>query len=1045
MLNAIIRAALNNRAIIVCVAIAILALGSMVASSLPIDVLPDLTRPRVTIISECPGMAPEEVEREVTIPLEFAVNGAAGVMTVRSQSDIGLSVIYVEFDWDSDIYRSRQIVNERIAQVVNEMPDNVHTRLGPVASLLGQIMLIGVWTETGETSQMKLRDLADWEIGNRLRKISGISEVITMGGERKQYHVLVDVHQLHKYEVELSDVETTLRESNLNVNGGYVDSNSQEYLVRGLGRVAEIADLEKLVVRASGKRSVLLENIAEIRAVPQNKRGDSSINGFAGPVITIQKQPMADTRELTEEIEQALAELRKTLPGDVKLEATYKQREFIDYSVGNVIDALRDGAILVVIVLTVFLFNFRTTFITLTAIPISILITALVFKYFGLSINVMTLGGLAVALGELVDDAIVDVENIFRRLKQNAKLDQPRPIFTVVYEASSEVRGAILTSTILVIVVFFPLFALTGIEGRLFVPLGVAYIVSIVASTVVSLTLTPVLSYFLLQPKRMGGNKDSFFVRGLKKVFGPIVRLSLDGPSFVIMMIVFFLLAAYSGFVTMNLGKNFLPDFDEGAAQVNLFTEPGTSLSKSVATGKQAFEKLDQLRQTEDNPTGPIQYYTVKTGRAENDEHIMGVNVNEITISLNKESGLTRTEVIEKLEDAVSHINSAESEAEQPIAHLISHMISGVTAQIAIKLYGDELSLLRSTANQIEEAIHDIDGIAPPVVEQQQVIPQWRIEPDYERLAFYKLNAAEIFEVVETAMGGKLASQMVEGQRFFDVVLRLQQEFREDLEAMERFPIELPTGGTVPLSSVAKVYSYGGPNTINREDARRRIVIRVNTRGADLETVVGSIEKRLEQVELPQGYYVEMAGQFEAQKSATQRLLILSGISLLVVFVILYSAYGSISIVLQILSTLPIAFIGGVLALWLTGQTMTVAAMVGFISLGGIAARNGLLLVSTYLSLMKDGMSKREAIIHGSLERMTPVLMTATTTGFALLPLIIAGHLPGREILFPVATVIAGGLLTSTLCEFLVRPGLFYFLQRVPAEEAVPEPETQVA
>ena len=426
MLNAVIRAALNNRAIIVCVAIAILALGSMVASSLPIDVLPDLTRPRVTIISECPGMAPEEVEREVTIPLESAVNGASGVMTVRSQSDIGLSVIYVEFDWDSEIYRSRQIVNERISTVVNELPENVNTRLGPVASLLGQIMLIGVWTETGETTQMKIRDLADWEIGNRLRKIGGISEVITMGGERKQYHVLVDIHQLHKYEVNLSDIERALRESNLNVNGGYVDSNSQEYLVRGIGRVSKIEELESLVIRPSGKRSVLLKNVAHIEAVPQAKRGDSSINGHPGAVITIQKQPMADTRDLTEQVEQALEELRQTLPKDVKLETTYKQREFIDYSVGNVIDALRDGAILVLIVLTVFLFNFRTTFITLTAIPISILITALVFKFFGLSINVMTLGGLAVALGELVDDAIVDVENIYRRLKQNAKLpDSP--------------------------------------------------------------------------------------------------------------------------------------------------------------------------------------------------------------------------------------------------------------------------------------------------------------------------------------------------------------------------------------------------------------------------------------------------------------------------------------------------------------------------------------------------------------------------------------------------------------------------------------------
>lgn len=1031
MLNAVIQAALNNRAIILCLAVAVMVLGAMVANSLPIDVLPDLTRPRVTIISECPGMAPEEVEREVTIPLEAAVNGASGVMTVRSQSDIGLSVIYVEFDWSSEIYRSRQIVTERISQVVNDLPDKVNTRLGPVASLLGQIMLIGVWTETGETDQMKLRDLADWEIGNRLRKISGISEVITMGGERKQYHVLVDIHLLHKYDVTLSEIEKALRESNLNVNGGYVDSNSREYLVRGIGRVSQVEELKSFVIRSNGKRSVLLGNVAEIKAVPQVKRGDSSINGYPGPVITIQKQPMEDTRELTDKVEAALDELRRTLPADVKLEVTYKQREFIDYSVGNVVDALRDGAILVLIVLTVFLFNMRTTFITLMAIPISILITALIFRAFGLSINVMTLGGLAVALGELVDDAIVDVENIFRRLKQNAKLDNPLSTFQVVYEASSEVRGAIITSTILVIVVFFPLFALTGIEGRLFTPLGIAYIISIVASTIVSLTLTPVLSYFLLRPKKAELHQDSFFVRGLKRLFAPIIRVSLDGTSFVILMVGFILLAAYAGFVTWKLGKDFLPEFDEGAAQVNLFTEPGTSLSTSVSISRQAFDNLDALRQTEENPKGLIKYYTVRTGRAENDEHIMGVNVNEITLSLNKDSGLSRKEIIKELEDAVRPINSAESEVEQPIAHLISHMISGVTAQIAIKLYGDDLNSLTRKAREIEGAIRDIPGIAPPVVEQQQIIPQFRIEPNYERLAYYKLNAAEIFQIVETAMGGIQTSQMVEGQRFFDIILRLRESYREDIDSLRRFPIELPGGGTIPLSSVAKIYEYGGPNTINREDARRRIVVRVNTRDSDLETVVTQINDRIKKVELPQGYYVEMAGQFEAQQSATQRILLLSLISLLVVFVVLYSAYGSTSIVFQILCTLPIALIGGVLTLWLTGQTMTVAAMVGFISLGGIAARNGLLLVSTYLDLMEEGMSKRDAILHGSLERMTPVLMTASTTGIALMPLIIAGNLPGREILFPVATVIAGGLLTSTLCEFLIRPGLFYFLQPV--------------
>ena len=1034
MLNAIIQTALKYRAIVVCVAIVVLVLGAMMANRLPIDVLPDLTRPRVVIISECPGMAPEEVEREVTIPLETAVAGASGVVQVRSDSDIGLSVIYVEFDWDSEIYLARQIVSERIAGTIAKLQQKnqntnqkIETKLGPVASLLGQIMLVGLWSETGETSPMELRTLADWVIAKRIRKISGIAEVIVMGGQRKQYHVLVDLHKMHRYDVTLKDVRAAIGKSNLNVNGGYVDSSTREFVVRGIGRVAKIEELAKIVVRASGKRAILLEQVAEIKPVAQVKRGDSSINGFTGPVLTIQKQPGEDTRALTDEVEAALVELRRSLPADVSLEMTYKQREFIDHSVGHVIEALRDGAILVTVVLILFLFNVRTTVITLVTIPVSILMTALVFKSFGLSINVMTLGGLAVALGELVDDAIVDVENIFKRLKQNALLENPRSRLVVVFEASSEVRNAILVSTILVIVVFMPLFALSGIEGRLFKPLGIAYIVSIIASTVVSLTLTPVLSYFLLRQKPKEGNEDSVLVRGFKSLVRPMIRVSLDRTSLVVMLLLFVLLTGYSGFVAWNLGKDFLPKFDEGAAQINLFAEPGTSLSNSVGMSQMAFGKLRALQRTEENPDGIIEDFTIKTGRAENDEHIMGVNVSEMTLSLNQNSGKSREEIIETLEESVKHINSAQSEVEQPIAHLISHMISGVTAEIAIKLFGDDLTLLTSTAKEIENAIADVPGIAKPVVEQQQVIPQFRVVPKLERLKYYKLDAGEVSEIVETAMGGEVLSQMVEGQQVFDIVLRMGEEFRRDGEAIKRYPIELPDGGQVPLSSVATVYEYGGPSTIKREDARRRIVVRVNTRGADLESTVRRIRERVDQIDLPAGYHVEYAGQFEAQQSASKRILILSGVSLLVVVFVLYSAYGSFGIVLQILATLPIALAGGVLTLWLSGQTMTVAAMVGFISLGGIAARNGLLLVSAYLSNMEAGMERNEAILEGSLERMTPVLMTAATTGIALLPLIIAGDLPGREILYPVATVIAGGLLTSTLCEFLIRPGLFRF------------------
>lgn len=1038
MLNAVIQFALRNRAIILCAALAVIVLGTLAIQSLPIDVLPDLTRPRVAIITECPGMAPEEVEREVTIPLETAVNGAAGVTAIRSASDVGLSVVNIDFDWNSEIYRSRQIIAERMSLVTDQMPDGIKPALGPVSSLLGQIMMVGMWSEADEgqprTDPIEIRTIADWEVKKRLQNISGISQVITIGGGRKQYHVLVDIHHMHKYEVSLSDIERALQSSNLNVNGGYVDQHSQEFLVRGLGRMQDPEELKKIVVRSDSSRAVLLEHVAEIKEAAQVKRGDSSVNGEPAVVLTIQKQPGADTRLISDQVKQAIKELRPGLPADVRIETTYEQREFIDHSIGNVVEALRDGSILVVVVLFLFLFNLRTTLITLTAIPVSIVVTALVFQFFELSINVMTLGGIAVALGELVDDAIVDVENIFRRLKENSvkPVSERQPVLKIVYEASLEVRHAIIISTILVIVVFAPLFALSGIEGRLFVPLGIAYIVSILASTIVSLTLTPVLAYFLLgKTNYLSGKHDSIVVKQLHQIVRPLVTSSLNWNRLVVWMTMAFLATVLSGVYVYNMGKNFLPTFDEGSTQLNIFSQPGTSLASSLKFSEQANEKLKSLLLTEDNPTGPIEHFTCRTGRAENDEHVMGVHISEYVISLNPENTLTKNEIEETLENLGDSIAGVGREIEQPIAHLISHMISGVSAQIAIKLFGDDLELLMRRANEIESAIADIPGITEPVVEQQQIIPQLRIEPDYDQLAAYQLNASEVFEMVETAMLGKIVSKLVQGERIFDIVVRFPEQYRKDFGLLGRLPIDLPNGGSVALSSLAKIYEYGGPTTINREDARRRIVIRLNARDTDLETAVNEIEKRIaEQVELPPGYFVQLGGQYQAQQSATKRILLLSLVALVVVFVVLYSTFNSINLVVQILTALPIAFVGGVLMLVFTRQPMTVAAMVGFISLGGIAVRNGLLLVSTYLDLAEDGPMTPDIITKGSLDRMTPVLMTTLTTGIGLLPLIIFGNLPGREILFPVASVIVGGLVTSTLCEFLIRPGLFYHFYR---------------
>ena len=1028
MLNAIIQLSLKNRLVIVCSAIAVMVLGTLVAQSLPIGVLPKLTRPRVVLLTECEGLAPEEVEQRVTFPLETAINGAAGVIAVRSTSDIGLSVIYVEFDWGINVYTARQVVQERMATVLDRLPDDVRPQMGPISSLLGQIVLVGMWSEDGTTNPLELRTIADWVVRQRLLTIDGVSQVITMGGGRKQYHVLVDLHKMHQYEVSMEEVETALGQSNLNVSGGFMSHNSRELLIRGLGRFQSTKQIKDIVVKNTGDRPILIAQVAVVKEAAQTKRGDSSVNGQPAVVLTIQKQPDADTRLVTQRIHEALDELQTSLPAGVVIQSTYEQREFIDHSVANVVEALRDGAILVVIILFLFLLNFRTTFITLTAIPLSVLVTALVFRWFDLSINVMTLGGLAVAMGELVDDAIVDVENIFRRLRQNRQSAVPRPALAVIFDASVEVRNAIVVSTILVVVVFAPLFALSGLEGRLFRPLGIAYIVSILASTVVSITVTPVLSYFLLPRARITAReKDGFVLSGLKRIMTPAIRASMHPAGLAATLSLLGIACVVCLMLVSSIGIDFLPPFDEGAAQVNLFAPPGTSLETSVELSRIADRNLLQLVKSDQDPRAPLTWFTCRTGRAEQDEHAMGVHVSEYVMSLNPDSGLSRQQLIEQLHEAVEHIPGVQTEVEQPIAHLMSHLLSGVTAQIAIKLFGDDLAQLRRHANSIKAAVEGIEGIAPPVVEQQDLTPQFRVELKHDMLSYYGTTAKHVQDFIETAIHGRVVSQIFDGQRTFDLLLRMDEPYRRDLGNLHRIPLELANGIRIPLDAVARIYETAGPNTISREDGRRRIVVRVNTLGRDLGSVVADIKARIaERVTLPEGYFVTYAGQFQAQREASRRIIGLSTLALLVVFVVLYSTYSSVSIVLQILVALPAAFVGGVLALHLTGQTMSVAAMVGFISLGGIAARNGLLLISTYLERIETEGFTQESILAGSLERLAPVLMTALTTGMALVPLVMGGHLPGKEILFPVATVIVGGLITATLCEFLIRPGLFW-------------------
>ena len=1034
MLNFIIKTALNFRLVVIAVAIGWAAYGLYSARRTSIDVLPDITRPRVAIITECPGVAPEEVESLVTLPLETALSGATGVDAIRSSSDIGLSVIQVEFDWSEDVYRARQVVLERLSTVQTPY----EPKLAPISTLLGQIMLVGMWSDSGETSPVELRTLADWTIRRRLMQLDGIAQVVTMGGRKKQFQVLIDPHLLHRYEVDIADVERALASSNLNVAGGYVEDAGRELLIRGIGRVSTVEQLAKTVVKAQKARPVLVEDIARVQIGSQFRRGDASVNGRDAVVLTITKQPHADTRRLTDEINAALEDLRIALPQDVNLQTTYEQRAFIDYSVGNVVEAIRDGSILVVLVLFLFLLNLRTTFITLTAIPLSVLTTFLVFDWMGMTINVMTLGGIAVALGELVDDAIVDVENIFKRLQQNRQSESPQPVLSVIFSASSEVRGAIINSTIIVILVFLPLFFLTGVEGRLFTPLGVAYIVSILASTVVSLTVTPVLSYYLLPASsRRRTRSDSWLLRILKRLATPIIRLSMHPLGFITVCMITLLLAGFGSLAAWRIGKDFLPPFDEGASQLNLFLPAGASLENSKLISELADRRLKTQLQSSENLQGPIQWYTCKNGRAEDDEHVMGVNVTEYTLSLNPANKRSQDEMVELLTELADDIPGVEVEVEQPIAHLISHMLSGVNAEIGIKIYGDDLSMLRRIAGQVKAAIEPIPGLTEPLVEQQELVRQMRVECDVDLLARYGLTSSQINRMIETAMQGRTVSQILVEQATFDLLVRFDDSFREDLDLLKRLPVELPDGKRIPLDDVCKIYFANGPNTINRENSQRRIIVRVNTLNRDLSSAVSEIKTALRQIDTPDGYYWEIGGQFEAQQQATRNMLLFGLLALIGIAVVLFVNFRSLSLVAQIVVAVPIGFIGGMFGLLATGQTLSVAAAVGFISLGGIAIRNGILLIEAFQRAESNAIRSTDTILAGSLERLAPVLMTTMTTGIGLLPLVVGGTLPGKEIIYPVATVILGGLISSTMAEYLLRPGLYWFSRSKPASESV--------
>lgn len=1048
MLNSIIRFSLQNRVLVGAIALFLLGYGGWQALQLRIDVFPDLNRPRVVVMTEAHGMAPEEVETLVTFPIETVLNGATGVQAVRTSSGIGLSVVYVEFDWGTDIYNDRQIVAERLALATATLPPDVKPQLMPISSIMGQIMVVGL-TSDGSTSPMQLRTMADWVLRQRLLTIPGVSQVIVMGGERKQFQVLVDPDALIRYGVTLHDVKTALEQSNQNAAGGYLDEQGpNELLVRSLGRVKTVEEIGDIVIKQRQRQSITLAQVAEIRAGPQVKRGDSAafarnedgeMTGGPAVLLTILKQPQGDTRLVTDKVTAALEEMSDSLPPDVRvLPELYQQKEFIDLAIANVEEALLHGALLVVLILFLFLMNLRTTLITLTAIPLSLVITALVFATFGLSVNTMTLGGLAVAIGELVDDAIVDVENIFRRLRENRGSPNPRNPLLVVFQASVEVRNSIVYGTVIVVLVFMPLFALTGMEGQLFRPMGISYIVSLISSLLVSLSVTPVLSYWLLRGRAGGTEREGPLLTGLKAIADLAIRTSLRLAWAILLLAT--IAVAIAGLALLQLESDFLPPFNEGAVQINVVLPPGTSLAKSEEIARQVEQRLAKI----DDLVALVR----KTGRAELDEHAEGVNVSEIIATVDSESQRSREAIIEEISHALEDVPGIVTAVEQPLAHLISHMLSGVKAQIAIKLYGDDLDELRRQAEGIKNTIAHIPGIRDLQVEQQVNIPQLRIEADGQKLKTFGLRQSDVNEFVETAMQGHIVSQVVDGQRTFDLMVRLGETSREDIEALRRLRIDLPNGGTVKLSEVADIYESSGPNTINREQVRRRMVVQCNVSGRGLIDVVSDIQQALKPVvaELPTGYFVEYGGQFESQQSASRIIGILFIVALVAMFLVLYKMFHSANLALQVMVALPMAFIGSVASLYLTGQTLTIASMVGFISLCGIASRNGILLINHYLHLVRyegEGWT-RDMVVRAGKDRLAPVLMTALTSGIGLVPLALAAGEPGKEILYPVATVIIGGLVTSTLLEFLVRPALFWTLGRNAAQRVVQQAEHRV-
>ncbi|WP_141327860.1 efflux RND transporter permease subunit [Myxococcus sp. AB025B] len=1026
MLDHVILFSLRHRLFVVLAAVAVLLYGGWVVTRLPVDVFPDLNRPTVTVMTEAGGLSPEEVETLVTTPIETSMNGAPGVQRVRSSSGVGLSIVHVEFDWGTDIYLDRQLVSERLQVARERLPRDVAPHLTPVSSIMGEILLLGVQSEEGRTSPLELRSLADWVLRQRLLTIPGIAQVTVLGGGVKQFQVRVAPGKLLAFGLTFEDVERAAGLSQGNTTGGFVDKGGREYLVRNLARSASVEDLRATVVAMRDGVPVRLSQVAEVDVGPAVKRGDGGMNGRPAVILAVQKQPGASTLALTEQVDVAVKELRSTLPSDVRVETLFRQADFIQAAIGNVVEALRDGALLVVVVLFLFLVNLRTTAITLTAIPLSFVITALVMKAFGLSINTLTLGGLAVAVGELVDDAIVDVENVYRRLRENRAKAQPEPVLRVIYLASSEVRGSIVFATLIVVLVFLPLFALGGIEGRLFAPLGVAYVVSILASLLVSLTVTPALCAFLLPKGRLLEHGDGAVVRWLKARARHVLDFSLAHSSAVMVGATVLVLGAVA--VVPFLGRSFLPPFNEGTATVNVLAPPGTSLEESNRFGLLAERLIASVPE--------VKTVGRRTGRAEQDEHAEGVHYSELDVDF-KEGGRPRDVVLADLRERLSVLPGLSVSVGQPISHRLDHLLSGIRAQVAVKLFGQDLEALRGKAEEVRAVMAQVPGVVDLQVEQQTLIPQLQVRLKREEAARLGVQPGAMAEQLEKAFNGVVVGQVLEGQRTFDVLVRYEERARVDAEAFRRALVDTPSGARVPVAAVADVVESRGPNVIHHDHLQRRVVVMANVAGRDLGSAVEEVRERVAaSVVLPTGTFLSYEGQFESQEAATRLIALLSLVSLVGMFLVLYAHFRSARLVAQVMLNIPLALVGSVTAVVLTGQPLSVATLVGFVTLCGIASRNTIMLISHYLHLVEHegAVFGREMVVRGSLERLVPVLMTALTAGLALVPLALASGAPGKEILHPVATVILGGLISSTLLDLLVTPAVFHRFGR-PALE----------